>query len=61
MVLNQPALSRFYVKVHRLSDDEYVLEDMNASNGTFTISTNERLELGHKINVRKVGLYSRHI
>lgn len=53
MVLNQPALSRFHAKVRRLSDDEYVLEDMNASNGTFTTSTNEKLESGQKANVRK--------
>lgn len=53
MVLNQPALSRFHAKVYRLSDDEYVLEDMNASNGTFTTSTNQQLEPGQKVNIRK--------
>lgn len=53
MVLNQPALSRFHAKVHRLSDDEYVLEDMNVTNGTFTTSTSQKLEPGQKVNVRK--------
>lgn len=38
MVLNQPTISRLHAKVYRLSDDEYVLEDMNAHNGTFTTS-----------------------
>ena len=53
MVLNQPAISRLHAKVYRLSDDEYVLEDMNAYNGTFTISTNQQLEPGQKVNIRK--------
>ena len=53
MVLNQPTISRFHAKVYRLSDDEYVLEDMNAHNGTFTTSTNQQLEPGQKVNIRK--------
>lgn len=53
MVLNQPALNRFHAKVYRLSDDEYMLEDMNASNGTFITSTNHQLESEQKVNIWK--------
>lgn len=53
MVLNQPVLSRFHAKVRRLSEDEYVLEDMNASNGTCVTSNGGRLQPGQKANVRK--------
>lgn len=53
MVLNQPTISRFHAKVYRLSDDEYVLEDMNAHNGIFTTSMNQQLEPGQKVNIRK--------
>lgn len=53
MVLNQPVLSRFHAKVRRLSENEYVLEDMNASNGTCATSNGGRLQPGQKANVRK--------
>lgn len=53
MVLNQPSISRFHVKIYKLSDDEYMLEDMNASNGTFLTSANRILEPGEKVNIQK--------
>ena len=53
MVLNQPYLSRFHAMVHRLSDDEYLLEDMNSSNGIFITSANRALESGEKVKIRK--------
>lgn len=52
MVLNQPALSSFQAKVYRLSEDEYVLEDVNAYNGTFTTSMNQQFEPGHNRIIR---------
>lgn len=53
MALNQPSLSRFHVKVYRISDDEYLVEDMNASNGTYITSTEEQLLPGEKVKVQK--------
>ena len=54
MVLNQPSLSRLHVKIHRESDDEYVLENLTASNGTYITSTGEKLQRGNqKASVRK--------
>lgn len=52
MVLKQPTLSSFQAKVYRLSDDEYVLEDVNANNSTFTISMNQQFEPGHNKIIR---------
>ena len=52
MVLNQPALSSFQAKVYRLSEAEYVLEDVNAHNGTFTTSMNQQFEPGHNRIIR---------
>ena len=57
MVLNQPALSRFHAKVYRMSDDEYLLEDMNASNGTYITSANQQIEPGQKANIRKGDIF----
>lgn len=52
MVLNQLALSSFQAKVYRLSDDEYVLEDVNAHNSTFTTSMNKQFEQVHNRIIR---------
>lgn len=53
MVLKQPSLSRIHVKVYKLSDDEYMLEDMNATYGTYITSINQRLMPGQKITIQK--------
>ena len=53
MVLNQPSLSRFHVKVCRISDDEYIVEDMNASNGTYITSIEKQLLPGEKVKIQK--------
>ena len=53
MVLNQPILSRTHARVCRLSDDEYELEDLNSSNGTFTTSARKMLLPGQKETIRK--------
>lgn len=52
MVLNQPPLSSFQAKVYWLSDDEYILEDVNAHNGTFTTSMNQQFEPRHNKIIR---------
>ena len=52
MVLNQPTLSSFQAKVYRLSEDEYVLKDVNAHNGTFTTPMNQQSEPGHNKIIR---------
>lgn len=52
MVLNQPTLSSFQAKVYRLSEDEYVLKDVNAHNGTFTTPMNQQFEPGHNKIIR---------
>ena len=36
-----------------MSDDEYLLEDMHAFNGTYITSANQQLEAGQKANIRK--------
>lgn len=53
MVLNQPSLSRFHVKVYRISDDEYIVEDMNASNGTYITSIEKQLLPGERVKIQK--------
>ena len=52
MVLNQPTISRLHAKVYRLSEDEYVLEDVNTHNGTFTTSMNQQFEQGQNRIIR---------
>ena len=53
MVLNQPFLNRFHVKVYRISDDEYIVEDMNASNGTYITSIEKQLLPGERVKIQK--------
>lgn len=53
MVLNQPSLSHFHVKVYRISDDEYIVEDMNTSNGTYITSIEKQLLPGEKVKIQK--------
>ena len=57
MVLNQPALSRTHARVRRLSDDEYELEDLNSSNGTYTTSAGKNLVPGQKEIIRKGDIF----
>lgn len=38
--------------MYRLSEAEYVLEDVNAHNGTFTTSMNQQFEPGHNRIIR---------
>ena len=56
MVLNQPSISRVHAKVYRISDMNYVLEDMNSHNASFYLSRDQslhRLNPGQKVNVQK--------
>ncbi|MBQ1377970.1 MAG: FHA domain-containing protein, partial [Lachnospiraceae bacterium] len=57
MVLNQPVLSRTHARVRRLSDDEYELEDLNSSNGTYTTSAGKNLVPGQKEIIRKGDIF----
>lgn len=58
MILNQPSVSRYHVKICRGIDGCYQIEDLNTANGTFLISAGERIQTSQKVPV-SVGEYIR--
>ncbi|MGI6095702.1 MAG: TIR domain-containing protein [Lachnospiraceae bacterium] len=56
LVLKQPSLSRRHVLVRKQSEDEYVIEDLNTTNGTFIAATNEKIQFGQTAVIPRGGI-----
>ena len=53
MILKQPTVSRFHVKICRESEDAYIVKDLNAMNGTFVTSIGAKIAAGCQATANK--------